>query len=181
MTNIFTTREQTARALDVDTRTLARYQNRADDPLPVARARPGKPSEYDPRAVTEWAIRQEIKRMAAAAGHDLDAIDYQAERARLTRAQAEAQELKNAQTRRQVAPVELLTYALANVGAQISAHLETIPGRLKREIPALNNSDLFEAQRIIAQVQNAAASVELDWSQAPGDYAKDDAELRAEE
>ena len=50
----------------------------------------------------------------------------------------------------------------SDVGRPISEQLETIRGQLKCEIPALSTSDLFEAQRISEQRQNAAAEVTLD-------------------
>jgi phage terminase Nu1 subunit (DNA packaging protein) len=167
MTTELLTRSQVAALLDVEPRSLSRYA-KADDPLLPVKAAHGKPSLYDPTTVGQWLIRRELARLQRAAGHH-DPIHYDQERARLTRAQADAQELKNKITRRQYARVELLSYALGNTCSQISAKLETIPGRLKREIPKLNNSELFEVRRIITEVQNAAAEAKLDWSQAPAE------------
>jgi phage terminase Nu1 subunit (DNA packaging protein) len=160
-------RDQVARALDVTGRTLTRYAQRDDDPL--VPARPGGPQQaagYDPRDVVEWAIRRELEKLQQAAGHD-EAIDYAHERARLTRAQADREELRVRELRRELADVRLVSYAIANFGSQARAILETLPGKIKRLQPKLTASDIEQVKREIVKIQNAAADITIDWSEAP--------------
>lgn len=71
-------------------------------------------------------------------------------------------ELKEAQLRNELAPLELLQWALSNLGSQISAILETIPAKLKRQLPSLTYTDLELIRKEIIKTQNAAARVQLD-------------------
>ena len=65
-----------------------------------------------------------------------------------------------------VAPIDALEWALQSICQQISAILETIPAKLKRSNPALNQADLHVIKREIAKVQNAAAKCAINWDQA---------------
>jgi phage terminase Nu1 subunit (DNA packaging protein) len=57
--------------------------------------------------------------------------------------------------------VETLTWALSDLGSQISAILETIPAKLKRSVPTLTYTDLEIVRKEIIKTQNAAARVQL--------------------
>ncbi|MDZ7789398.1 MAG: terminase small subunit [Xanthomonadales bacterium] len=161
------TRNQAARLLGCAGRSLTRYASRDDDPLLPERAGGhGKPTLYDPRTVADWHLRQELAKLQEQAGHD-DAIDFHHERARLTRAQAEAQELKNKITRREYARIELLTFAMGNVCSQVSAGLEVLPGKIKRLEPKLSANDIQAIRREIVALQNGLASIDVDWTDAP--------------
>jgi len=161
------TRKQAARLIGCTERTLSRHMARESDPLRPAQAGgAGKPTLFDPRAVADWWHRQEIAKLQQAAGHD-DPIDYLHERARLTKAQADREELKVRAMRRELADVRLLSFAVANFGAQASAVFETLPGRIKRLRPDLSSADIQSIRAEIIYVQNLAAEIELDWEQAP--------------
>lgn len=161
------TRKQVCRALQVTPRTLTRYAKRADDPLePVEPGGHGKPALYDPADVVEWAIRQELAKLQEEAGHD-DFIDYHHEKARLTRAQADREEIRLKEDRRQVARVELLTYAISNFASQAAAIFETLPGRIYRIRPDLSSTDIDEVRAEVVNLQNLVSEIELDWSLAP--------------
>src|SRR5690606_11609154 len=53
------------------------------------------------------------------------------EKLRLTRAQAEGQELKNAEQRRTLAPIRLIEWTLGRVGGEIMAILDALPMQLR--------------------------------------------------
>lgn len=161
------TRDQVGRALNVTGRTLTRYAQREDDPLvPVRAGGPQQAAGYDPRDVAEWAIRQELAKLQQDAGHD-DAIDFHHERARLTRAQADHQELRNRITRGEYARIELLSFAMGSVASQVSAGLEVLPARIKRLEPRLSSDDLQQIRREIVNLQNGLSRIEIDWTDAP--------------
>ena len=62
---------------------------------------------------------------------------------------------------------ELISFALANVGGQITAILETLPSRIKRLEPRLSSSDIDAIKSEIVKAQNACADIRIDWSDAP--------------
>lgn len=160
------TRDQAAALLGVTARQLQRYAS-GDDPLvPAVPGGHGKPTLYAPETVGQWLIRRELAKLQKAAGHH-DPIDFDRERARLVKAQADQVELKNAITRREVARVELLTFAAADAGQRIAAVLGTVKGRIKRAMPSLNNQALHEIEQLVVECQNAASQIQIDWSDAP--------------
>ena len=81
---------------------------------------------------------------------------------RLTKAQAEWQELKNAQLREELAPVDFITWVISKAGSQISAILESIPMNLKKRNPRLTASNIEFITREIVKTQNIAAHMKLD-------------------
>lgn len=83
-------------------------------------------------------------------------------------------ELKEAQLRNELAPVETLTWALSNLGSQISAILETILAKLKRQVPILTATDLDLIRKEITKAQNAAAHVRLELPDASGEPESSD-------
>lgn len=87
-------------------------------------------------------------------------LDY--EKLLLTREQRVGQELKNAQTRRELAPVQVIDWALSKVGGQIAAVLESIPLKLKKLCPRLSASEIEAVKREVVKAQNAAARVTVD-------------------
>lgn len=96
---------------------------------------------------------------------DQELIDREFEQARKTRAEADAQEMKNAVTRRELAPVELLEWALASIAEQVNSILDSIPLKLKKRVPHLKASELAIAKREIIKAQNAASKSQLPWDQ----------------
>ena len=59
----------------------------------------------------------------------------------------------------ELVPVDLLRDILAAVAAQISAHLDAIPGRIKREAPHLTANDLFLIEREVTAARNLASKI----------------------
>lgn len=163
------TRDQAAAVCGVTVRTLSRYASRSDSPLVPAQAGGhGKPTLYDPATVGEWLQAETLRKLEQQAGHQ-DAIDFHHERARLTRAQAEGQELKNRVARGEYAKVELLLFAVAKIASQVNAALGALPMKIKRLQPKLSASEIRAIQSEIVNLQNAVADSEIDWSEAPTD------------
>jgi phage terminase Nu1 subunit (DNA packaging protein) len=70
--------------------------------------------------------------------------------------------IKEQQLLGELAPINVLEWALASVCAQIGAILETLPAKLKRRLPQLNAADLEIIRKEIAKTRNVAAAVRLD-------------------
>ncbi|MBO1928314.1 terminase small subunit [Thiomicrorhabdus sp. 6S2-11] len=90
---------------------------------------------------------------------DDDQIDIETKREnlRLTKARADAQELKNLVEKQQLLPVEIMQESLAKVAAQISSILDTLPSKIKRAQPSLTNSEMDLIKGEIIRAQNLAA------------------------
>lgn len=87
----------------------------------------------------------------------------QAAELRLTEERAEYQRLKNAEQRRELAPVEMLTWALSDLASQIVPILNSIPGDIKRRNPRTTNAELHLMREAIAGALNLVAEVRLDF------------------
>ena len=151
-------RGEAAYLFDVDEKSITAWQKRKIDPLPAQRAsRRGYPNQYDPKILMQWRLRQEIAKYAGEDGTEL--LDLEQERARLAREQRVSQEMKNAQLRRETSPIEVIAWTLSKVGSQISAILDTIPGKVKRRVPKLSSAEVEIIKREIVKAQNIAAKV----------------------
>lgn len=84
------------------------------------------------------------------------------EKLRLTKAQAEGQEIKNAQLREELAPVDIIEWVIGKTGAQISAILDALPSQIKKRCPKLTASGIELIRREIVKAQNAAAHANID-------------------
>ena len=106
------------------------------------------------------------KRLTTSPGPQLDDAELtrteREEKLRLTSAQAEWQETKNAQLLKELAPVNLLEWVIGKAGSQISAILESIPMNLKKRNPRLTASNIEFITREIVKTQNIAADMKLD-------------------
>ena len=133
----------------------------------------GRYTYYSRDAVLDW-IEQRAHKKGFEAGlregkqaipDDAGDLLVEQEKARLalTREQAETQRLKNAQMRRELAPVELLTWALGDLAGQVAPLLTPIPGEIKRRIPKITNAELHVMREIIANALNLCAEVKLDF------------------
>jgi phage terminase Nu1 subunit (DNA packaging protein) len=98
-------------------------------------------------------------REMAAGRYSASDLDLTEERAKLARAQSERIEMDNAVKRGELAPIDTLRDALVPVVAQIAAHLDAIPAKLKREAPHLTATDLEIVAREITKARNLAAQV----------------------
>jgi phage terminase Nu1 subunit (DNA packaging protein) len=104
------------------------------------------------------AYTAHLREQAAGRGADGELAN---ERARLAREQADAQAMKNALSRKHVAPVAVLEEVLAHVGRQIATVLEGIQPKLKRRHPELTPEQLQGIALELARARQLAATVNL--------------------
>ncbi len=132
----------------VSVRTIQNWQ---DQGMPVARGG-GKGNEvlYESSAAIEWysardaaieneKLRKEVEDFRLASESDLQpgTIDY--ERHRLTRAQADAQELKNAKDSAEVVETAFCTFVLSRMAGEVASILDGVPLSVQRRFPELEN------------------------------------------
>lgn len=153
---------------DKDTRTIERWQSQGVEPESGG----GKGMEmiFDSAKVIEWfaqreadieneKLRKEVEDLRAAAETDLQpgSIDY--ERYRLTKAQADAQEIKNEKERGEVIETEFSTFVLSRTAGEIASILDGIPLSVRRQFPELDNRHIDYIKRDIVKAMNIAAGL----------------------
>lgn len=129
----FFTKQQVAEMLGVTTRTVTRYQERPTDPLPVREIVATGGNKYQPNAVLEWAIRQRIK--ALSAGNE-EVPDFNLERARLTRANADKAELELRELQGELLRADLVEKAMLLLVTNFRARILALPSKAAPELLA---------------------------------------------
>ncbi|WP_447535654.1 terminase small subunit, partial [Escherichia coli] len=147
-------------------RTITAWQSQG---LPlVSGGGKGTESVFDTTAAIQWyaqreadieneKLRKESEDLRAASESDLQpgTIDY--ERYRLTKAQADAQELKNAREEGLVLETELFTYIFQRVAQNISGILVRVPQTLQRKYPDISPAHLDAVKTEIAKASDVAS------------------------
>ena len=177
----YITRKQALRALGVGPTAIRVWETDLDDP--IIRYKKGREVYYEIQELFKWYHRKLVK-AEGSAGRPIGSIageeqpeqpkqkkGINEEKTRLTSAQAEAVELKNKVSRRELAPIQLLEDALADLGAQISSILSSIPSRLRKKYSWLKASQLDEIEAEIIKAQNAASECRLDLPERPPELA----------
>lgn len=122
-------------------------------------ARIGREVFYDARAVLDNRLdHQQGKKQL---DDELDPLADQKltqERLRLTKAQAEAQELKNEVARRTLIPADFAVFALGQIVPEVSSLMDTLPMTMRRKHPDLEARHITTLEREATKVRNACAS-----------------------
>ena len=95
-------------------------------------------------------------------------FDLRGERARLTKEQADSQQLKNSIAKKEVAPISIIEFALSNLAQQVSSILESLPLKIKKKSPHLSGREIEEIRREIVKAQNATSKISVDFSRFTG-------------
>ena len=133
---------------DIFGASIRTIQNWQEQGMPVLRGG-GKGNEvlYDSAAVIKWyaerdaeieneKLRREVEELRQASETDLQPGTIEYERHRLTRAQADAQELKNARDSAEVVETAFCTFVLSRIAGEIASILDGIPLSVQRRLPA---------------------------------------------
>ncbi|MET4696102.1 terminase small subunit [Endozoicomonas lisbonensis] len=115
----------------------------------------GRSVYFDVRSVLENRLAHEVSKQQPTSIEDLDENSIEFERYRLTKAQADGQELKNELARGEVAPVELQSFVLGRCLAEAAGILDTLLLNMKRKHPELTPVQLENFKREIVKSQNA--------------------------
>ncbi|MFZ6724696.1 terminase small subunit [Undibacterium sp. MH2W] len=108
-------------------------------------------------------IREQAAGRAAAGD-----LDLASERAALAKVQRERIEMQNAITRRELAPIATLEFALATVGRKVAAVLEAIPIEIKRRTKNLAREDFDILVAEITKARNIAATANFETDETDG-------------
>ena len=88
-------------------------------------------------------------------------LDLATERAGLAKAQRERIEMQNAVTRKELAPVALITQVLAKTAAKIAGQFDAIPGLVRRRAPQFGADVIGLIADEIAKIRNTVAQMSL--------------------
>lgn len=135
-------------------------------------SRVGRETFYTVADVLANRLAHERKKAAPEPDDEGSSTDAElmAERIRLTRAQAEAQELKNERAKRLVVPCEFITFVLSKIAVQISSILDQIPLTIKRKFPELEQHQIDAVKGEIIKAMNVAATVDQKLPEWLDDY-----------
>lgn len=150
---------------NVDPRTIERWMSQG---LPLASGGgKGVGVTFDSELVIKWYVdrdcelengklRKEVEDLRAAGESNLEVgtIDY--ERYRLTKAQADAQELKNLRDEGKVIDTEFACHALSRVANDIAAILDGIPLSMQRSFVDMDKRQIDHLKTLIAKAMNKA-------------------------
>jgi len=114
--------------------------------------RKGNQSLYDVRSLIQKEAVRGFHETA-----DGEVIDYDAEKARLTKARRVAQELDNYERMGLLAPVELFSTAFEEFTGLVCQTLEGLPGDIRRADPEVSNRSLETIEAKVADFRNLAA------------------------
>ncbi|MDX2440319.1 MAG: terminase small subunit [Desulfobacterales bacterium] len=163
------TKKQVSEILVCDIRTVTTYQNQATNPLPISRkGKRGTSNIYDARAVHEWDLQRKISAYLSKNELNED-TDIEHERFRLTKAQADSQEMKNQVLRQELAPLILIEIAIRKWSEQARSMLDATPLKVKKLLPKMKATEIEIIRREIIKIQNAISKIRLDWSELPDD------------
>ncbi|MCT4701212.1 terminase small subunit [Enterobacteriaceae bacterium H20N1] len=162
-------KKQLSDIFGVSVRTIQNWQ---DQGMPVASGG-GKGNEvlYDSAAAIEWysardasieneKLRKEVEELRIAGESELQPGTIEYERYRLTRAQADAQELKNAKESAEVVETAFCTFVLSRIAGEIASILDGIPLSVQRRFPELENRHIDFLKKDIIKAMNKAAALD---------------------
>ena len=169
---------------DIFGASIRTIQNWQEQGMPVLRGG-GKGNEvlYDSAAAIKWyaerdaeieneKLRREVEELRQASEADLQPGTIEYERHRLTRAQADAQELKNARDSAEVVETAFCTFVLSRIAGEIASILDGLPLSVQRRFPELENRHVDFLKRDIIKAMNKAAALDELISTFSGDYLR---------
>lgn len=161
------TKTQVEEMLEVDARSISRYQNRDIDPLPiVTKGKRGTANTYCAHQIMKWKIRREKEKYMP---EDSTVLDYETERARLTHGQANKVEMETAVMRGDLIPADVVKEIQCDMIGRARSRLLAIPTKSAHAI--LNLTDLTVAQDILKEQIYEALDELADYD--PEDYGID--------
>ena len=92
-------------------------------------------------------------------GGDIDDAELLKARIRLTNAQADAQELKNARETGEVIDTAFATYALAKLSGEVGSIMDSLPLVISRKYPGMEKRYLDAIKTEVSRAMNRAANL----------------------
>jgi len=120
----------------------------------------GRSVYYDCRSVVSNRIENELAKQQPQDDEEVDPSKLEYQRYRLTKEQADSQELKNQKDRAEVVETSFSTFTLSRIAAQIGSILDSVPLNMRRKFPELETKHIEHLKREIVKAQNIAAGLD---------------------
>lgn len=120
----------------------------------------GREVFFDVRSVVDNRLENQSRKLQPSPGEDDESVNIDYERWRLTRANADAQELANEKKRREVVETAFCTFVLSRIAAEISSILDGIPLSMQRRFPELENRHIEFLKVDVVKAMNKAAALD---------------------
>lgn len=167
MSDFNITKVQVAMLLGVEERSITRFQKDINHPLPIKTdEKRGKSNVYDANDILKWAIAKELRKVTISGDGVL--IDYDVEKARLTKEQADSVAIKNEEARRNLIPRAVLEWALEDVASQIASILDSVRHEIKKRDKSISTRALDIVDASLAKGRNIAVRIKPDYSKLEG-------------
>lgn len=124
--------------------------------VPVERA--GREVLYDVASVVRNRVENEVVKIVEQGG-DIDDTELLKARIRLTNAQADAQELKNARETGEVIDTAFATFALAKLSGEVGSIMDSLPLAVSRKYPGMEKRYLDAIKNEVSRAMNRAANL----------------------
>ena len=146
-----------AEIIGVSERTLTTWQKNG---MPISYdGRRGEANLYDTENVIAWRIKNRIQEITGEG--DKSGLNLEQERAQLAQEQHRKIKRENDIEDNLVAPLGILTDALASITTQMASIFEALPLTLKKRCPSLTAKEVEVIKKEIAKTRNTAARVKL--------------------
>ena len=144
---------QAAELAGVSTRRMYQIAKEADAPDKT------KSGQYPAVEYGKW-LRQRYK-SELGIQDDGTLLNLEQERARLAAAQADKTEMENKIKQGEYAPMEILTFAIADVASQWNAIIESVPAKIKRSMPQLRAREMKILVKEFNNMRNAVTGIQV--------------------
>lgn len=118
----------------------------------------GREAFYDVASVVSNRVENELSKIVEQGG-DIDDAELLKARIRLTNAQADAQELKNARETGEVIDTAFATYALAKLSGEVGSIMDSLPLVISRKYPGMEKRYLDAIKAEVSRAMNRAANL----------------------
>lgn len=123
------------------------------------------------RDVLDNRLQHQLESQRQKGDEDAEGLEF--ERLRLTRAQADGQEIKNEISRGKTAPIEIVQVVLSRIAGEAAGELDSIPLNIKRKNPDIDNLIIEDIKRHCVKAQNAIARCDDTLDDVLDDYITD--------
>lgn len=105
---------------------------------------------YDTAACIKWRVSREID--SGKVSDNGKVLDFQLERARLTKWQADEREIKTKILRSEVIPADLVLRETANILRSFRSRALSLPSKIRARSSAIDDSDFEDIERLVHEM-----------------------------
>ena len=170
-------KKQVATMFGVTEKTITTWEKQAKHPMPHTSTRRGTPNEYKLDEIIRWAAMHQCphdwyvngkipfdkdpEEMEDPGEEVVGMLNYNREKARLTKEQADATAIKNEMLRGTLIVKEDVVKVGIPIAQEIRSRLDAVPNKIKKELPHLGSHEFLTIKKILIEAMNAASRFKL--------------------